>query len=65
MAAPWYSHLLTGAVVIGAGLALIREGQPSEGAVLVGSGATFLGVGAGSALAASPSPVVGPSVKAP
>lgn len=64
MTAPWYSHLLTGTAVIAAGLALVHLGQPTEGAVLVGSGATFLGVGSGAALAAPAAPVVAPSVVA-
>ena len=65
MTAPWYSHLVTGAVVIGSGLALVHLGQPVEGAVLVGSGATFLGVGSGAALVPTPSPVVAPTVAKP
>ena len=65
MSAPWYSHLVTGAVVILAGLALVHEGQPTEGATLVGAGAAFLGVGAGAALGASTPSVVSPTVTQP
>lgn len=50
---PWFAgplfHLLTGAIVLGAGIALLHYGQTSEALVAVGSGITFLGVGSGAA----------------
>lgn len=51
MSAPWYAHLLTGCAAILAGLALVRLGDATTGTMLVGSGVTFLGVGAGVATA--------------
>jgi hypothetical protein len=47
MSAPWYAHLLTGGIAILAGLALVHLGQADLGAVIVGSGVSFLGVGVG------------------
>jgi len=53
MSAPWYAHLLTGGVAILSGLALVHLGQADLGAVIVGSGVSFLGVGVG-AVASTP-----------
>jgi len=53
MSAPWYAHLVTGSVAILAGLALVHLGQADLGAVIVGSGVSFLGVSAG-AIASTP-----------
>ena len=64
MNAPWYAHLATGAVAIAAGLALVRLGDVETGAMIVGSGVTFLGVGSGAALRSDSAPVVAPSVVA-
>ncbi|MHB8564876.1 MAG: hypothetical protein ACYDDA_13270 [Acidiferrobacteraceae bacterium] len=47
MSVPWYAHLATGAVAIAAGLAMMLMGDVETGAFIVGSGVTFLGVGAG------------------
>ncbi len=48
---PWFAgplfHLVTGAVVLAAGFGLLHFGQATEGAAAIGSGLTFLGVGAG------------------
>lgn len=53
--APWYAgplfHLVTGILVLGAGFGLLHYGQATEGAAAIGSGLTFLGVGAGRATA--------------
>jgi hypothetical protein len=50
---PWWQtslfHLVTGVVVLGAGFGLLHYGQGAEGAAAIGSGLTFLGVGAGTA----------------
>lgn len=46
--APWYAHLVTGGVVMAAGVALSIVGNDMIlGAALVTAGATFLGVSAG------------------
>lgn len=51
--APWYAgplfHLVTGLTVLAAGFGLLHYGQATEGAAAIGSGLTFLGVGAGRA----------------
>jgi len=54
MSAPWYAHLLTGSVAIVTGLALVHLGQADLGAVIVGSGVSFLGVGVGTVAASTP-----------
>lgn len=48
-APPWYAHVIIGAVVLAAGVALTiaRPDDAAEGYALIGSGVTFLGVGSG------------------
>jgi hypothetical protein len=60
MSAPWYAHLATGAVGIAAGLGLVVLGQTQIGSVVVGSGVTFLGIGAGVATVPTSTAVVKP-----
>ena len=45
--APWWSHLVTGAVAIAAGVYVAKMIDPSAGLAMIGAGLTFLGVGAG------------------
>ncbi len=59
MSAPWYAHLITGAVAIAAGLALVRLGDVETGAMIVGSGVTFLGVGLGATTTANATQAAG------
>lgn len=48
---PWWSspifHLVTGGLVLAASIVLFHYGQVAEGDAAIGSGITFLGVGAG------------------
>jgi hypothetical protein len=49
---PWYAHVGIGFGLLAAGIALMKTGDPIDGAVAIGAGLSFLGVGSGVAASA-------------